>query len=491
MSHASDLHELIHSLEPTERRRFLSKSNRASTMASNPPLSLFASIEAQSSYNDDALRDQFAPDTADNTWAMRKNYLYEDILGKLSPHALRNETDTKLRRKMDEADFLHRKGLYRQAMKLLRRAWKLAQKMERFAAIHELQFAMLRIQSETNLPRGFQALVEDILPEARKALASQSDMQDIFESYLRFTSNLKMQGQLIYKNLEEPPEHFQDLTERYPFPAVRANCLFLVLKGLIYSAMGDLDAAIATREQLAVLFDPHPHLLRDQFPTYFANLCNLVQNYLRQGHPEKAQASLQKMKSLNLEKGFRNDKRMKEIQRFRMLSVEFQLKMQIDADETTIVFAEAIPDTIGSLQTGLAREHLLSIRMYQLLLYVRNTQFKVALGFLRKLRLELPGGFREDYNEWMMLAELLLLYQISDHDFLPYQCTNALRHWQKKRGKFPLQIAFIRLFQQLPGARTKAESKEFIQKFEALVEKAPVKPLPVYKILFGWLKMLT
>ena len=490
MANGSDLHELIHSLEQSERRRFL--SGQAQPLPSdNPQHRIFFAIEAESSFNDEALRRQFAPGTAGNAWAMRKSYLYENILGKLSPHALRNETDTKLRRQLDDAAFLRRKGLYHQAMKRLRSAWKLAQKMERFAIIYELQFEMLRIHSDTNLPRGFQDFVTDILPVSRQALASQSDMQDIFESYARFSARLKTHGQLIYKNLQEPPGHFQQLAQRFPFTSVRANCLFLLLKGLIYSAMDDLDAAVETREQLAVLFDPHPHLLQDQYPTYFANLCNLVQNYLRQGRPEKATAILQKMKAENLEKGFRNDKRMREIQRMRLSSVEFQVKMEVEADEAAIAFAEALPDTIDALQTGLGREHLLSIRMFQLLLYMQNARFQKALRFLRKLRQELPGGFREDYKEWMMLAELLLLYRTGDHDFLPYQCTNALRHWQKKRTKFPLQIAFIRLFQQLPGARTKPETQELIRKFEALVAKGPAKPLPVYQTLFGWLRMLS
>lgn len=122
------LHQLIHSLNKSEKRYFKLHASRHSIGEGNNYLRLFDFLAAENEYNEDRIRNAFAGEALLNRFSITKNRLYEQILQTLVLFHQSRGIESKIFRFIQSAEILSRKRLYQQASRLLNQASNLCDK---------------------------------------------------------------------------------------------------------------------------------------------------------------------------------------------------------------------------------------------------------------------------------------------------------------------------------------------------------------------------
>ena len=126
----SDLYELIHSLNKSEKRYFKIEAAKY-TSDKNIYLVVYELLEKQRTYNPQALKralEKTHP-KAVKRLTTTKNYLYTLILKTLNAYYEDKSSVFEFNKRIQQVEILFFKGLYKQAEKILKQAKKIAVKM--------------------------------------------------------------------------------------------------------------------------------------------------------------------------------------------------------------------------------------------------------------------------------------------------------------------------------------------------------------------------
>lgn len=127
---SKDLFELIKSLNRAEKRYFKIFAGRHSLGGKNLYLKLFEAISHQSEYDEPSLKKKFKEELGKGSFAVLKNYLYNQLLRSLRAYNAEHSIEFKLRSQLNDLDILFGKGLINQCRKLLNKIRITAEKYE-------------------------------------------------------------------------------------------------------------------------------------------------------------------------------------------------------------------------------------------------------------------------------------------------------------------------------------------------------------------------
>lgn len=132
------LHELIKNLSQTEKRYFKLLAKQQTPGKKNDYIKLFEAIDKQKVFNEDKIKQQFKGTPIEKRYASLKKYLYELVIKSLTFYNSETISSIKVRRMLDAAEILQRKGLYHQAIRKLDKAEKMANEVGLNFVIHDI-----------------------------------------------------------------------------------------------------------------------------------------------------------------------------------------------------------------------------------------------------------------------------------------------------------------------------------------------------------------
>ena len=142
---SNTLYDLISSMTMSEKRYFKLFSSRHVIGDSNDYIHLFNAIDKQKVYSEDQLRKA----SFVKNLSQEKNYLYRLVLKSLNAYHSGLNTKSKIFEYLKQVEILFHKGLYRQALKIVKKAKKLASENDLFnheLIIHEIEAEILSKQ---------------------------------------------------------------------------------------------------------------------------------------------------------------------------------------------------------------------------------------------------------------------------------------------------------------------------------------------------------
>lgn len=129
MRPSTDLHTLIRSLTPSEKRYFKLYSSMQGGRKNY--VQLFDAIAAQPEYDEAALKEQFAGQPFLRQFNVARKYLYDLILRSLSNFHVASTTESRVRELLRSVEILFERGLTTQALRQVDRAIELAERSGR------------------------------------------------------------------------------------------------------------------------------------------------------------------------------------------------------------------------------------------------------------------------------------------------------------------------------------------------------------------------
>ncbi len=136
MKPSTELHDLVRSLTKSEKRFF--KLHSTLQAGDKNYLRIFDAVDRQRTYDEEALKRQFARETFIRHFPSEKNHLYKLILKALRAYHAESTISGILKQEIKNIEILYDKALYKECNKLLLRAKRIARENEKFYYLFEL-----------------------------------------------------------------------------------------------------------------------------------------------------------------------------------------------------------------------------------------------------------------------------------------------------------------------------------------------------------------
>ncbi|MEZ5015139.1 MAG: hypothetical protein R2794_12695 [Chitinophagales bacterium] len=160
---SSDLHSLIGSMTKTEKRYFHVYAGRHFPK-DNQYARLFAAIDKQKEYDEQALATQFSQGRSASHFAVIKNQLYAEVLQSLTRYHEAQDAEMQLTNASYHCQILLRKGLYRQCLQQIHKYLHIAQELDQ----HETLIALLDTEKKVHMRMQFTSMETGRLEVIRK-----------------------------------------------------------------------------------------------------------------------------------------------------------------------------------------------------------------------------------------------------------------------------------------------------------------------------------
>lgn len=172
MKKKQDLFHLIKSMSKAEKRYFKLYASQHVEKGRSNSVKLFDAIEAQTDYDEAAIRRRFVNERFARQLAVQKNYLYELILRSLRAFHAGTSVGVRVAELLHAVEVLSDRGLYSQCSDLLARALQLARRHEEFA----LELRVLKYERHVAYELGNDARRDAVTADQEAVLRKLSNL---------------------------------------------------------------------------------------------------------------------------------------------------------------------------------------------------------------------------------------------------------------------------------------------------------------------------
>jgi hypothetical protein len=303
---SSDLFDLVRAMTPSEKRHFRLSSARGDKEA-NRYLRLFAALEQQEQYDDEALRRKLRL-TDKARFSRLKNYLYRALLESLEAYYRDQTVDARFLHAMNRAQILLNKRLYRQASKLLRQAAKLA--AEKGNGTYALMVETLDLSrlAQEEAFRDLEQRLDDYPALRAEQLQRAGDFADLQMIKGKATWLLRHGDRDRERRqawLEELREH--RLLAQNPYPEdVEFTLYHYNLNGLVHSLLGEREADFGYRVAYLDTYQANPEYIHRWPQNYIVALGNVAGACGERGEYDRLLACTAEMRAFTEREGIKN-----------------------------------------------------------------------------------------------------------------------------------------------------------------------------------------
>lgn len=272
MKPSEELHQLIKSLNMSEKRYFKIHSTRHIIGETNNYTRLFDAIEAQEEYNEEGIKQKFEGETFVKHLPSEKHYLYNHILESLNAFYKEKTFLTRSSNALISIEVLYNKGLFAQCLKLINKVKAEAYELEKFSALLIIlrweTIVYIRQEDGKNLNKTL--LEEQRLLEIMRVLAPL--MQLAFNLQVEIDKGKTSEAFLRTKEKE--------LEKLFPkdkkVNSFWSNYYYYSAKSLIYTVQSKQNERYVCYREIKKIMDEAPAFIKDIPSVYHLNYNNLV-----------------------------------------------------------------------------------------------------------------------------------------------------------------------------------------------------------------------
>lgn len=461
---STDLHDLILSMSRYEKRHFKLISRTFRRDGGTLYLQLFEAMSKQKTYDEVALKLEFAERLNDNRFSVAKTYLYRHLLKVLHLIQKPENLPQKIRMALEYVQVLYRRELYAQAEKQLKKAEKMLEVVGDPLLCFEVlewRFRLHKVNHFLKLPENEFASFASRLEENRE---KASGYMELFAKYAEFRYFRSRDGYL--RNSRSFQERSRVILQSDAFrnppkeKAFAARIMYFHAWGIHHYVRGDYEQSYSVYSELSRLLQQFPQFFQDQDHIYSGVLFDygVVALQLRDwGTLRGIIVQLEEMQR----KGERQMAR-----RFFYLTL---LKARTFLDSISMEYANL---DIGqtALQSEGYRNKLSQFERFALffhlalLAFFRN-EFSLALQLLSQILNDKELRTVPEAYLFTRLIRLVIHLELKNYDLIEAFGQNVYRYITGRDSKFKMEGLVARAFGKLLHLRSQGERKRFLQEF--------------------------
>ncbi len=445
MGKSADLFELIKSLSSSESAYFYKRAKAFSASEGKHYLRLFNRIQRQKSYDEAPLVQQFSADKSPSHFATLKGYLYDSLLRNLSLFHEEKSLKTRIEELRQEAEILIERKLYQQGLKRLRKAQKLAYRIEYFSMLLEL----LQMENYTigvYLIGSEAARKLEVNKEIRRLLNLIHLERDYFELYDQlYLISTTERAQRREDDLTRFQERIDALEKEQHHQHSSYLCGILHY-GILYSwytLKGDYRASYeASRRELEV-WESYPAMQKERPGQYIASLCNYMNRCYFLKLSDELMTQLKRLRKIKATSASLQIKLDTWCLQFELAYCELTLDFTNFEREVAKIKAD-----LNAVSPQFPRTTVRLLLYNCTMLYLIQGKIREALFYCDAF-LAIQVVTQVDLQRFAHLLHLILHWELGHYKLLEYQIRNYKRYLQSEDRMFEFETLFIKMMEKL------------------------------------------
>ncbi|MFK7905708.1 MAG: hypothetical protein AB8B69_11315 [Chitinophagales bacterium] len=470
MAVSTQLFDLIQSLDKSEKRYFKLHCSQYKGDDSQY-LKLFDAIDKQEVYDEGILKEKFKNEKFVKQFHVMKNYLYNLTLDSLWRFYAGKTINQQIGELIDKSEILKEKGLFQQALKLLQKAAKTAEKHETFEhcllVYKRLKLLYIRKIDVDN----FEKRLNEYIEKEQWALRQMNNLMhyewlsnQTFKLYHRKHIARNEHDEEAYQVLlgDSLLQKSEDATSNL------AKMHFFNIKALCYETVGDLQESCENRKELVNLFEVNGDLIQRSFVNYLVSLNNLLHNYNElRDYPHFFEV-LNKIKNV-AKKVKRKLTQVEELLIFRSSTA-----MVFNALVKNGRFAEAaamIPEIeVGFDKFGNKLNEAFRYPFYYFFAYAHFAlgNYQICLQYLEHLIHNNDLTFSRELFRFGRVLHLIAHYELEHWELLPSIIRSTQRYLSQLQKAYDSEKVLLSFLKKTPYADRRGAFRELEEEVERL-----------------------
>ena len=470
MKPSTELFELIKSLTKSEKRFFKLSSSLQS--GEKNYLKIFDAIDRQREYDEEGVKKQFEKETFIKHFPSEKNHLYKLILKSLRAYHSDNTISSILKQEIKNIEILYKKALFKECNKFLVRAKKLAMQHEKFYYWFELISWEKQLLEEAYEAGEFDKDLDALIQEERGVIEKLRNLAEYHILYSKVNYVFRSGG---YARNEEQKKIVDEIAQNYLIKgkntalSTRAATICYYIKGLCDSTKRDYESSFGHFLRVKEILDNNPLIRKDLAKRYVRTLSNLLYCYIDSGNYDKSFELIEKMRELHKEGGFNTT------------------DVQVRIFTSSYIAQLLIYDHMGEYEKGVGvvddivngiEEFGAKINKEQEVVFYYNLaytffgagQYNKSLFWINKVMNDNEQHLRQDIYSFARLFNLVIHYELGNHDLLEYIIKSTFRYLSKRHMTYQVETILLKYLKKLARVTEESDRREVFVKLKEELE---------------------
>ncbi|MGB0840048.1 MAG: hypothetical protein ACPGXL_07910 [Chitinophagales bacterium] len=464
---SNDLFQLIQSLKQSEKRYFKIYSSKHEKGSQSNYVKLFEAIDKQGTYDEAKLLRKFRNESFTKQFSVTKNYLFNFILRSLRAYHSGQTLVVKVREGLNDVRILYSKGLFKIAVKLLK-------KLKKQASDYELHQAFLEILGLENLVYSHILDVNKYENYLKEHYKEVNTTLNILKNEIAF-QELTDKAYLLYRRYKTARSD-EDLVEyeqilAHPLLEKIENALSVEAKrqynhiyGLYYTVSEQFEEASFYDEQQLLLLDAYPKIKELDILSYFIATTNLLGTYIEHRKFDRIEHMQIQMRNLFHNSKFQQklDAAEKVIAKETYYNVEFSYYFETCQFEKSLALVPEIEKIITEHQKVLDTEIIQGMAFDIARLYFYLGDLDTTLNWLNRVEERYKEGQVNDMICFTRLFKLMIYFDLGDNYYtLLYYDIKATRRFLAKYKKlYKTEDVSLHYLYRLVNSRDEVQVKK-------------------------------
>ena len=457
MAEIDPLFSLIKSLSQSEKRYF-----RLQNQDSHSPQNywqLFEAMDQMTSYDEKAIKKQFADQTFVRQLHVTKNYLRKLILRSLRNFYHQESSEMKLHGYLQDIEILFKKDLYELCLKSIRSAEKLARQYDNQLILLEILAWKRRVTLLRKGAARSQSEINQIILEEASLLDQLKDLNE----YWSLTINLPLRfGESNFSDILEHPL----LTDAQRAASYRSKILYYHLLYTSNTILDRTDQSEEALDQLINFLSKHKHQLKEDPGAYVTAINNKIGLFLNQKRLSEIPPLLKLIREIPQRYALKNKGQTMKLW-LRSYNVELETYRDSRSYQRGVDLIPKVRSFLEGYYHHIPLEYHVLFHYQFAYLYYMQGSLSQALADINKILVQRYAGVRDDIMGYAHFLNLIIHYQLGNITVLRY-AVNSTRRFLKKRGKLmdfeKVLLGFFSNLSTRPNSLHKTLFKDLHQK---------------------------
>ena len=465
MKPSTELFKLVKSLTKSEKRFFKLSSSLQS--GEKNYLKIFDYIERQSSYDENALKEEFENQTFIKHLPSEKNHLYKLILKSLRSYYSEQSISSSLKQEIKNVEILYNKALYKECEKFVGRAKQTAKRYEKFYYWFELIGWEKKLLESAYESGEFSTDLDKLVEEEEMVIAKLRNLAEYTVIYSKINLIFRSGG---FTRNERERQVVEDIADYHLIKgkntavSTKAASICYYIKGLCAATNRNYRDSFQFFNRTQEILDNNPYIKLDTGQRYVNTLFHLLRCHIDNKDFNEAQELILMIRSLHGKKGFNS------------VDISVRIFSNTYNQELLLLHAMGEFDKSVKLITEIEKQQALyegkiSKEMEVLLTYNKaysyfgKGDYKKALQYINEVLNDNEQNLRQDIYSFSRLFNIVIHYELENYDFLEYVVKSTNRYLSKQERDYQVENVCIKSIRKL--AKT-AETVNRIEIFEKM-----------------------
>ena len=452
------LFELISSLTMSEKRYFKLFSSRHVIGDSNDYVHLFDAIDRQHAYSEVTLKKA----SFVKNLSQEKNYLYRLILKSLNAYHSSLNNKSKIFEYLKQVEILFHKGLYEHALKIVKKAKKIAFDNDLFnheLIIHEIEAEILSKQllynnALLNFDRHDKLLDISINFSSIQKIAFSSYENGLMLGEVRSDSDMDvMRGFVLTEEIKDDKLVLSSRAEMYRLSVLLAY----------YYMVKDEKKMLLYSEKLTAHYRLNPSLIEYSTMGYVFSIASHIRALIQNNKTEKAWEEIEVLENLENELNINNSINLQARVFIYSLNLRIELYMLFNKHDKCAEWIKNNKNELVKFESFISKPFLYECYFLMAKHYFVTGDYKKALLYSNKIINDIDFKLRADILSEIRLLNLLIHFELNNDFTLKYLTKNTLNYLKSKKRFYKLEDELIRFMKHQQKSKTGLLENDLIQ----------------------------